>query len=254
MTKSSVSIITPVKNGEKWIKHCILSVSSVKVRYEHIIVYSPSNDKTLDVINSLSVPFVIVEEPSGTSSMYQAIQYGLSLAKYDILCYLNSDDQLQGLCFSAAVESMATKSLDVLYCSGFMLFDNKPMIYNSALPFPRYFLENGLMPAQQPSCLFSRRAYNRHKFDLNLKFAADLKMFLSISRDSVLRSACLPLPISKFLVRSDSLGALNYVASQNELNLFCPFPPAWHARFFLHVLRSFPLLTDLINRFLSLLI
>ena len=54
MSKPSISIITAVFNGEKYIKECLLSVlNQTYPDFEHIIIDDNSNDNTVKIIKGL---------------------------------------------------------------------------------------------------------------------------------------------------------------------------------------------------------
>ena len=51
INQNLISILTVVKNGEKYLEECILSVANLNYKnYEHIIVDGGSTDKTLQII------------------------------------------------------------------------------------------------------------------------------------------------------------------------------------------------------------
>jgi teichuronic acid biosynthesis glycosyltransferase TuaG len=54
MSKPTVSIITAVFDGEKYIRECILSVQNqTNSDFEHIIIDDNSNDNTVKIIKDL---------------------------------------------------------------------------------------------------------------------------------------------------------------------------------------------------------
>jgi glycosyltransferase involved in cell wall biosynthesis len=88
-----VSIITPVLNRAQIIGGCLDSVAAQTYEsIEHIVVDGASSDGTLEVLERHRTPhpFRFISEPD--RGMYDAINKGISLARGDILAYLNSDD------------------------------------------------------------------------------------------------------------------------------------------------------------------
>ncbi len=91
-----ISIITPVYNGEKWIRNCLVSIEQQKFRnYEHIIIDGISNDETNSIIeefqkNNSSIR-LISEKDEG---IYDAMNKGIDLAVGEWLYFLGSDDRL----------------------------------------------------------------------------------------------------------------------------------------------------------------
>ncbi len=87
-----ISIITVVKNGEKFLEETIQSViSQTYVNYEYIIIDGGSNDKTLDIIKKYSdkVDYWVSETDKG---LYDGFNKGMQLAKGDFIGIINSDD------------------------------------------------------------------------------------------------------------------------------------------------------------------
>ena len=87
-----ISIITVVKNNEKFIEKNILSVINQTYKnYEHIIVDGNSSDGTLKIINKYrnKISKIISEKDEG---LYDAMNKGIKNATGDIIGILNSDD------------------------------------------------------------------------------------------------------------------------------------------------------------------
>lgn len=89
-----ISIVTPVYNGEKFIRSCIDNVILQKCAYvEHIIVDASSTDRTVEIIkyyaNNHSHIRWLSEKDNGQSD---AMNKGVALASGGILGFLNVDD------------------------------------------------------------------------------------------------------------------------------------------------------------------
>jgi len=86
------SIITPVLNGEKYIKKNIKSLKNQSYKnFEHIIVDGGSNDNTLQIISkNKSNKQIILKKKD--KNLWQAINKGIKISKGDIIGILNSDD------------------------------------------------------------------------------------------------------------------------------------------------------------------
>ena len=87
-----ISIITPVLNGEAFIEKNILSISQLKLPYEHIIVDGGSTDNTVGIIRKYNHIKLINQEAN--NGMYDAIRIGFESSKYDYITYVNCDDQI----------------------------------------------------------------------------------------------------------------------------------------------------------------
>lgn len=93
MGRPLVSIITPVLNRVETMSACLTSVASQTYqRIEHIVVDGGSTDGTLELVSGYRASHSLrwISEPD--NGMYEAINKGISLARGDILAYLNSDD------------------------------------------------------------------------------------------------------------------------------------------------------------------
>ena len=88
----TISVITPVKNGEKWIRQTVESVLGQGYPdLEYIVVDGGSTDRTLDILREYRGRITrIISEPD--RGMYDAIHKGFSIASGDVLGYLNADD------------------------------------------------------------------------------------------------------------------------------------------------------------------
>jgi glycosyltransferase involved in cell wall biosynthesis len=89
------SIITPNLNGGRFLADCLHSVASQSedgVDVEHIILDGGSTDDSLDIIQLQRMPFQrVICEPDGGPAA--AINRGLTLARGDVVAWLNSDDR-----------------------------------------------------------------------------------------------------------------------------------------------------------------
>ncbi len=90
--KTKISVITAVKNGEKYIKNTIESVLSQKGDFEleYIIRDGNSTDNTLNILNSYKDKLIVISKQDG--SPQEAINEGLKMATGEISCWLNADD------------------------------------------------------------------------------------------------------------------------------------------------------------------
>ena len=92
MINPKISIITVVKNNEKYIEQNILSLINQEYKnYEHIIIDGDSKDKTKNIIEKHKdkISYFISEPDDG---LYFAMNKGIQKATGDIIGILNSDD------------------------------------------------------------------------------------------------------------------------------------------------------------------
>lgn len=87
-----ISVITAVKNGERFIRQTIESVLSQTGNFtlEYIIRDGCSSDKTLDIVREYGNKIILVSQRD--DSPQEAINIGMNMATGDICCWLNADD------------------------------------------------------------------------------------------------------------------------------------------------------------------
>jgi glycosyltransferase involved in cell wall biosynthesis len=98
-----VSIITVVRNGEKYIEKTIQSVLNQDYpNIEYIVIDGASTDNTLNIIKKYeqSVDYWLSEPDGG---IYDAMNKGIDLAKGELIKLLNADDMLPSDSVSCAV-------------------------------------------------------------------------------------------------------------------------------------------------------
>lgn len=73
-----------------YLKRCHASIRDQGVSFEHIVVDGGSNDGSIDwIVNNNDIVSVVGKD----SGMYDALNKGLEIARGEIICHLNSDEQ-----------------------------------------------------------------------------------------------------------------------------------------------------------------
>jgi len=176
-----ISIITPVKNLEKYISETIESVISQRGDFdlEYIIIDGSSEDKTLKICEEYqrqiqtknraifcrSIDFKIISQPDNT--MYEALSKGLQLVTGDIISYINGDDFYLPNSFSC-VNEIFSKFSEVKWIMGSITTYNQeghiishriPWQYNSNLILKGF--NNAIcLPIIQQESVFWRKECN----------------------------------------------------------------------------------------------
>ena len=102
--KPLISIITVVKNNEKYLEQTIKSVLSQEYKnFEYIIIDGGSTDNTISIIKKFSneIDYWLSENDHG---IYDAFNKGMQLAKGDFIGMVNSDDTLERNALSILVK------------------------------------------------------------------------------------------------------------------------------------------------------
>lgn len=90
MISGLVSVIIAVKNGERFIKTALESVSAQDYEpLEIIVVDGGSTDKTLEIVNSFKNARVVAQTKTGIGNAYNT---GIHHAQGDFLAFLSHDD------------------------------------------------------------------------------------------------------------------------------------------------------------------
>lgn len=89
-----LSVITPVYNGEKWIKHCIENFISQKCpQAEHVIIDGGSTDATCQIIKEFSAKYHHIHWNNiKQRGQVIAMNSGIKMARGKIIGILNVDD------------------------------------------------------------------------------------------------------------------------------------------------------------------
>ncbi len=201
-----ISIVTPVLNGARFIEKNIQSIQKLAIPYEHIIVDGGSTDETLDIV--AKYPQLKLLHQKEKNGMYGAIDQGFKQAKYDIITWINCDDEIIAGNFERAIHVLYSKNRNFLYAGSYYYISNKNIkVYRKPQLFSIYFAKKGLMPFTQPATIYTRELYNSvgclnfHSF----KLIGDLDLFQRIALSNKLSYISLNIPLTTFLCRDDSL-------------------------------------------------
>lgn len=101
----TISVITPTFNRAGFIEAAVNSVFMQDVpAFEHIVIDGGSHDDTLARLRKFPALRVVSEPDRG---LYDAINKGIRLARGEVICLLNSDDQLMPGAFKAVSNAFA---------------------------------------------------------------------------------------------------------------------------------------------------
>ena len=113
MSAPFFSVITPSWNQGEWLEGCIQSVSKQGVAdFEHIVLDNCSTDSTAAVLARHPHLVARVENDSGQSN---ALNKGFALARGEVICWLNSDDQYLPGTFEIVRREFAKPDVDVMF-------------------------------------------------------------------------------------------------------------------------------------------
>lgn len=177
-----ISVIIPVKNGEKYIKQCLDSVfnQSFEGTYEVILGIDPSTDKTLEIAKEYQKnhPNLIVESRRGKGVQFNRMD-SIKKAKGKYLCFLDGDDYYTKDYLKIMYEEIE-KGYDVVNCS--FKIDKDGKLSNNLFRKQAEFDSKGackalLKDSYMRSFLWSK-IFKRELFELNIPvFNADDALF-----------------------------------------------------------------------------
>lgn len=211
-----VSIVTPVYNGERYLKETIESIIYQRGDFEieYIIVDGASIDKTISIvkkyqdmlnsgeclINCKKVSIIFISEKD--EGMYHALVKGFKLATGDIVAYVNSDDFYLPNAFSTVVDIFLTYP-EVEWLTGMPVnYNEKGQIIGCFLPF-NYNVDlirkgiygQTLVFIQQESIFWRAKLLNFLDFAYlkKYKFAGDFYIWYTFSKytDFYIVQSCL---------------------------------------------------------------
>ena len=177
---AKISIITPSLNQGKYLRRTIESVLNQGVDLEYIVVDGCSTDGSIDILKSLnSKVHIIIEKDKGQAD---AISKGFSLAKGEILAWLNSDDiYLPGAL--KRVISAFDQGYEFIY-GHVIIIDSKDKILRRRIVIPVDFndLYYGKYVLPQESTFFSRKLYfSCGGIDASYNYAMDYDLWLRMA-------------------------------------------------------------------------
>lgn len=178
-----ISIITVTYNSERFINHCLNSVSFQTYKnYEHIIIDGASNDNTLSILNNHnSKKKIIISKPD--KGMYYAMNSGIKKSKGDIVAILNSDDfySHQNVLYNVVKHFKKYKFIDGCYSD--LIYADRENVTKIVRKWKSSKFTKGSHAkgwSIPHTTLFLRReVYNKFGFfDTNFKFASDIDLMV----------------------------------------------------------------------------
>jgi len=180
---SLVSVVTPVRNGERFIEQTIRSVLSQNYPHvEYIVADGGSTDGTPEILARYRDRITIVRGPDGGQA--DALNRGFALARGDILGWLNADDMYAPGAIAAAVESFERNTdADVVYGAADHIDDEGNVIDAYPVePFDAQTLSRRCIICQ-PAAFVRRRAMaGAGGLDPGLHYALDYDLWIRLSR------------------------------------------------------------------------
>lgn len=172
-----LTIVTPVLNGERFIRRNIESIMKMKTPHEHIVVDGGSIDATLDILKEY--PHLKVIYQKERTGMYGGINMGFEASVGDFITWINCDDWVIPEEYDKMVAELSVSGADLVYSDSFLFFaQSQKTILSKTVPYAKYFIRNGLLPFIQPSTIYTRKFYKSiGGLNTNYRITSDMDMF-----------------------------------------------------------------------------
>lgn len=213
-----ISIITPSYNQGRFLEKTILSVLEQGYpNLEYLIIDGGSSDDSVEIIKKYADRLAYwVSEPDRGQS--HAINKGVALATGEIFGWLNSDDwYYPGALLTVAEAFVANPEAGAVVGGGEMVDEAGALIPHNE---PAIITKESLLNWSdaffcQPSCFFSRNAWNAcGPLDEDFHYAMDLDLWFKIA--ARFRFVRIEQVLSVSLVHADAKTAANAVETQMD--------------------------------------
>ncbi|WCL51275.1 glycosyltransferase family 2 protein [Leptospira sp. GIMC2001] len=212
-----ISIITPTFNEEKHIEKCINSIAVQTFKdYEHLIIDNKSTDNTANIVKSYQkrnnrIKFI----SKADKGIYDAMNYGLKLAKGDWVYFLGADDRLLSKSiFSKIFLSDLINNFDFLY--GDVQWGDSGRFYDGKFTESKLFQRNICHQA-----IFVKRniLLKLGSFDTSYKVLADWIVNFKCFADDKIRKNYIGMPIAYYSLNglSSNSDDEQFLADRNEI-------------------------------------
>jgi glycosyltransferase involved in cell wall biosynthesis len=185
----TLSLITPVYNGERFISGCIESVAAQNCAgVEHIIVDGGSSDRTVDILRekTRAHPYLRwISEPDRGQS--DALNKGIDMARAEYIGILNADDFYEPgalTCVAAIIKNLPgprfiVGACNVLTTGDKIAYVNRP----SVLKFENLMIDPRKWPfPYNPAAYFYPKAAHDvvGRYNIEEHFGMDLEFILAV--------------------------------------------------------------------------
>jgi glycosyltransferase involved in cell wall biosynthesis len=218
-----ISVLMPVKNGERFLSR---SIKSLKENYspgdEIIIVNDNSTDKTLQILESFALSeFNVIIANNSKNGLVAALNLGLSLASNEWIARFDVDDQYPSNRLALTRPHLANEVVGVFSDYSFMSDNGKFLgIMPSAISSRNTY--TSLISSQRtahPSVCFNKNAVMSVGGYLNEDFPAeDISLWLRLTKIGCLKS--IPLNLLNYRINPKSISntmRLESIKKKNQL-------------------------------------
>lgn len=183
----SISIVTPVFNGEKYLAEVIESILKQRgVTVDYVIVDDGSTDNSLAIAEEYSNSFpekirVFHQKNRGEAS---AVNFGISKIKYQYLCVVNSDDPLLDNHCKMLIDALRESNAVVAYPDWLMIDNlNRPIRKYKTLDYSRRALLADLVCIPGPGAVLNMKLIGTGTLrDENYRYISDYVTWVKLAK------------------------------------------------------------------------
>ncbi len=198
-----LSIVTPVYNGEKYIKETMDSIHSQSYsNFEHIVMDGGSKDGTVSIVKQYPKATLISQPDKGQTD---AINKGFRQTKGDILAWQNADDIYLPDAFEIVIRFFEKNpGVDIVYGSYQVIDSESKWQFDvHSKRWNTWTFSHGLFVPMQPTVFWRRQVYEKiGDLDIQLKYCMDVDFFAKASKH--FRFKEIPAFLGQFRVHDES--------------------------------------------------
>ena len=187
-----VSLITISLNSQKTIQNTFESVNDQSIKnIEHILIDGGSIDNTIHIAKQFSHINKIISEPD--KGIYDAMNKGIKNSNYDIIGFLNSDDQFFDHNSLSLITNHFNEDIDCVF--GDLIYtdsNNKIKRFWKGSDYKQGLFKKGWMPAH-PTFYCRRSVYELFGlYDKSFKIAGDFELMMRFLEKHRIKSKYIP--------------------------------------------------------------
>ena len=180
-----ISVVTSVRNGEKFLPRCLESVRTAvgalrgqpSIEVEHVVCDGASTDGTVALLMERSGVRWTSEPDSGQS---EGFNKGVAMAKGEWICWLNADDELDPGAIAAFLRALERHpEADVIY--GHVQFideQSRPLWTSYQLPYRASLIADNVYVPPTSGTFFRRDFLLKEPLDPSYHYVMDVEWFL----------------------------------------------------------------------------
>lgn len=197
----SISIITACYNSLEFIENCIISLQKQKsIDLEHVLIDGDSKDGTKEFLSKINGITFLSEKDKG---IYDALNKGVAIAKFDIIGILHTDDFFADEFVLRDIQKLFDEGADIVYADLEYVSRSRPdkiiRKWKSGV-FNQMDLELGWMPPH-PTFFARKKVFERvGSYSLEYKISGDYDLMLRAINHKDFKISYLPRTVVKMRV------------------------------------------------------